>query len=83
MPNVPNQGFPIDGEMFPLGVISQKTLSIDGKRCLPVIELKISNCQIDELKILHAEAEKRKRFGSMYHVLAIENNSSFYRPFFR
>ncbi|KAL4003406.1 Protein tyrosine kinase family protein [Acanthocheilonema viteae] len=62
---IPYHGFPINDEIFPLGTLSQKTLNFDNKRWIPVIELNITDCSIDELKCLIAEAEKRRRFGSI------------------
>ncbi|EFO21629.1 TK protein kinase [Loa loa] len=65
MPIISSHAFPINDAIFPLGTLSQKTLNIDEKRWIPVIELNIANCNINELKCLIDEAEKRLRFGSV------------------
>uniref|UniRef100_A0A915Q3M4 Protein kinase domain-containing protein n=1 Tax=Setaria digitata TaxID=48799 RepID=A0A915Q3M4_9BILA len=65
MTTVSSYQFPINNQTFPLGILSQKILNFDCKRCLPVIELSITDCNIDELKILIAEAERRRGFGSI------------------
>uniref|UniRef100_A0A8R1TZ64 Protein kinase domain-containing protein n=1 Tax=Onchocerca volvulus TaxID=6282 RepID=A0A8R1TZ64_ONCVO len=63
--NVSQHAFPINDTTFPLGKFSQKTLNFDHKRWISVVELSIIDCSIDELKCLIAEAEKRRRFGSL------------------
>ncbi|EJW83949.1 hypothetical protein WUBG_05138, partial [Wuchereria bancrofti] len=64
MPNILHHAYPINDAIFPLGKFLQKTLNIDQKRWIPVIEMSVSNCSINELKCLIIEARKRRRFGS-------------------
>uniref|UniRef100_A0AAF5PP68 Protein kinase domain-containing protein n=1 Tax=Wuchereria bancrofti TaxID=6293 RepID=A0AAF5PP68_WUCBA len=65
MPNILHHAYPINDAIFPLGKFLQKTLNIDQKRWIPVIEMSVSNCSINELKCLIIEARKRRRFGSI------------------
>ncbi|MCP9258286.1 hypothetical protein DINM_002789 [Dirofilaria immitis] len=65
MPNALYHAFPINEKTFPLGNLSQKILNFDHKRWISVIELNIIDCNNDELKCLIAEANKRRRFGSV------------------
>lgn len=65
MPIVTQQAFPIDEGVFALGKIEQKTLNFDALRRIPVIELLITDCTHDEISCLLAEAQRRKRFGSV------------------
>lgn len=73
MATIPHHAFPINDMIFPLGTLSQKTLNFGGSRCIPVIELSITDCSTDELKYLIAEAERRRRFGSMYVWIQLKN----------
>uniref|UniRef100_A0A158Q8H0 Protein kinase domain-containing protein n=1 Tax=Elaeophora elaphi TaxID=1147741 RepID=A0A158Q8H0_9BILA len=65
MSTIPQHAFPIDDSIFPLGTLSRKTFNFDNKRWIPVIEMNITDCSTDDLKCLIAEAEKRRRFGTI------------------
>ncbi|CAG9531774.1 unnamed protein product [Cercopithifilaria johnstoni] len=65
MASIPQHAFPINDAIFPLGTLSQKTLNFDSKRWIPVTELNITDCSINELEYLISGAEKRRRFGSI------------------
>ncbi|CAD5231106.1 unnamed protein product [Bursaphelenchus xylophilus] len=64
LPIIPALSFPIAPEIFPLGLLSQKTACFDSKRGLPVMCMNINTENEDVINHIRNETERMLIFGN-------------------